>query len=183
MNSRVMPINDAKPASSGKVVVYVMSRDQRVHDNHALLEAQASALEQKLPLVVVFNLLNKSGVRAREHFEFMLVGLKEVEKNLKKHNIGFALTFGDNHKNLSDQLKDLEPVAVYFDFSPLRGPKAVHKAIADSVSYPCFVVDTHNIIPAWEASEAEEFAAHTFRSKVHKKLADRKSTRLNSSHT
>mgnify|MGYP003339011933 CR=1 FL=1 len=88
------------------------------------------------------------------------------------YNIGFALTFGDNHKNLSDQLKDLEPAAVYFDFSPLRGPNAVHKAIADSVSCPCFVVDAHNIIPVWEASGAEEFAAHTFRSKVHKKLAD-----------
>lgn len=171
MNSRVMPLNDVK-SSAGKVVVYVMSRDQRVHDNHALLEAQALAIEQKQPLIVVFNLLAKSGVRAREHFEFMLSGLKEVEQELRKHNIGFSLTFGSSKKELTDFLHKLSPSAVYFDFSPLRGPRATHQQIANSIDCPCLVVDTHNIIPVWVASESEEFAAHTFRSKVHAKLAD-----------
>ena len=45
----------SKHAESGKSVVYVMSRDQRVADNHALLAAQAKAIELGVGLVVVFN--------------------------------------------------------------------------------------------------------------------------------
>ena len=59
----------------GKCVLYVMSRDQRVADNHALLAAQKHALQKQLPLAVVFCLLPKTGVRSREHYEFMLKGL------------------------------------------------------------------------------------------------------------
>ena len=40
--------------NDGKCVLYVMSRDQRVQDNHALLAAQKHALAKKLPLAVVF---------------------------------------------------------------------------------------------------------------------------------
>jgi deoxyribodipyrimidine photo-lyase len=102
----------------------------------------------------------------------MLAGLKEVEQELKKHNIGFTLTFGGPKKELVELFHKLSPSAVYFDFSPLRGPRSLHEQLAGSIDCPCFVVDTHNIIPVWVASASEEFAAHTFRSKVHAKLAD-----------
>lgn len=171
MNPRIKPLNTVK-YQDGKTVVYVMSRDQRVHDNHALLEAQSTALEKKLPLVVVFNLYGSSGVRAREHFEFMIEGLKELEDELSKHDIGFILTFGKHNGELQTALKELDPTALYFDFSPLRGPKITREYLSSHLNCPCFVVDTHNIIPVWEASPAEEFAAHTFRTKVHYKLAD-----------
>lgn len=171
MNPRVKPLNSAKP-KDGKAVVYVMSRDQRVHDNYALLESQRVATEQKLPVIVVFNLLSQTGVRAREHYEFMLAGLKEVEAELNRHNIGFTITFGRHSGELKSLLADLDPSAVYFDFSPLRGPRKVHDDLANNLSCPCFVVDTHNVIPTWVASPSEEFAAHTFRTKVHRQLAD-----------
>ena len=38
-------------------IVYWMSRDQRVHDNWALLFAQKLALGKKKSLVVIFNLV------------------------------------------------------------------------------------------------------------------------------
>ena len=50
----------------GKCVLYVMSRDQRVSDNHALLAAQKHAMAKKIPLAVVFCLSPKTGDRARE---------------------------------------------------------------------------------------------------------------------
>lgn len=171
MNSRVKTLNTIK-TRKGRVVVYVMSRDQRVHDNYALLEAQSTAIKYNLPLTVLFNLYGSSGFRAREHFEFMLQGLKEVEVELSKYNVGFILTFGKYSGELQDSLIGLDPAAVYFDFNPLRGPKKTRNELSKNLSCPCFVVDTHNIIPTWEASPAEEFAAHTFRNKVHSKLAD-----------
>jgi len=171
MQSRIKPLN-AKSNPKGNCVVYVMSRDQRVKDNHALYEAQQEALSTKLPLLVVFNLLAKSGNRAKEHFEFMLTGLVEVEKDLAAKNIGFALTFGPVKSELLGYLKKLNPSSVYFDFSPLNGPRKVHDFLAKHLDAKCVVVDTHNIIPIWVASDHEEFAAYTFRNTVHKHLSD-----------
>jgi len=33
-------------------------------------------------------------------------------------------------------------------------------------------VDAHNIVPVWEASDKQEYAARTIRSKLNKKLSD-----------
>jgi len=171
MQSRIKPLN-TKSNPQGVCVVYVMSRDQRVRDNHALYEAQQEALTAKLPLVVVFNLLTKSGNRAKEHFEFMLSGLEQVEKDLAGKNIAFSLTFGSAKKQLLNYLKKLNPTSVYFDFSPLKGPRSVHDYLANQLEARCLLIDTHNIIPVWFASDHEEFAAYTFRNAVHKNLAD-----------
>lgn len=168
---RILSLNNQSTAP-GDCVVYVMSRDQRVADNHALLCAQRDALSQKLPLVVFFVLMPKHGVRAREHFAFMLDGLEEVARDLKKLNIPFVAHAGDQHKELEKFARTAKPAAVYFDFSPLREPRALQKTYAAQAKHPCHVVDTHNIIPLWCASDKQEFAAHTFRHKVHAHLEE-----------
>ena len=149
-----------------------MSRDQRVHDNHALIAAQADALENKLPLIVVFNVLPGSRYRKREHYRFMIDGLKEVEMELAANNISFVLTIGSATKNITNLVESLQPQSLYFDFSPLRGPRAMQKTIAKSVDCRAVVVDTHNIVPVWVTSDKEEFAAHTIRRKLHKLITE-----------
>ena len=170
MQDRIFQLNQARPVD-GQHVVYVMSRDQRLHDNHALLAAQQDALQQKLPLVIFFNVLPKTGFRAREHYQFMLEGLKELAENAKKFNISFIIKTGSAKENLHKLEKLLQPSAIYFDFSPLTGPRQLHQQFANTAPCPCYEVDTHNIIPARIASDHQEFAAHTFRSKVHARLA------------
>jgi len=169
MDSRIKKLNNL-PLTAGKCVIYVMSRDQRAHDNHALLRAQQLAIESSLPLVVVFNVLSKSGDRAREHYQFMIAGLRLVESDLRAHDIEFTLFFEDHAVGLLEQLNKLQPVAIVFDFSPLKGPINTKNYIADNADCSVEEVDTHNIIPIWTASEHEEFAAHTFRRKVHLQL-------------
>ncbi len=171
MASRVLELNKA-PATEGTCVLYVMSRDQRTRDNHALLEAQAEALEHKLPLLVVFNLLPVSGYRKREHYQFMVEGLKEVEADLQKKAIPFVVTIGSMPKNIRALARDMMPHSIYFDFSPLRGPRAAQKELAGAVDCRVVVVDTHNIIPVWVTSDKEEWAAHTIRRKIHSHIED-----------
>lgn len=166
--SRILTLQTG-PALGGPVV-YVMSRDQRVSDNHALLAAQEKALELKVSLVVVFNFFTPNGVRAYEHAEFMLTGLKEVAESLEVLSIPFIMTNGDGASSLETALEKLKPSALYFDFSPLKGPRASAKALAKSIGTNTYVVDTHNSIPVWVASDKQEYAAHTFRRKVHKYL-------------
>jgi deoxyribodipyrimidine photo-lyase len=96
----------------------------------------------------------------------MVEGLKQIAENLEKYNIPFVVV-----SDLDELCTQHKPAAVYFDFSPLRGPRAFQKSFAAAADYPVFVVDTHNIIPAWVLSDHEEFAAHTIRRKVHKQLA------------
>lgn len=169
MTSRILEISST-PLSDSTCVVYVMSRDQRVYDNHALLEAQKEAIENKLPLIVQFVLLPHSGVRAREHYQFMVDGLKQVENELGTLNIPFVISIGDMKSEVSLLVSLLKPRSVYFDFSPLRGPRRAIKAIAKSIKSRVLVVDTHNIVPTWVLSDKQEFAAHTIRRKLHKQI-------------
>lgn len=168
--SRIAQLNKSH-AHNGSSILYVMSRDQRVSDNHALLAAQAAALEQKLPLVVLFNFYAQSGVRSREHYEFMLAGLAEVGEHLTSLCIPFIIRTGDAVDSITEVIAEIDPSTIYFDFSPLSGPRRIARTIAASADRPVFVVDTHNIIPVWIASDKQEFAAHTMRHKVTRYLA------------
>lgn len=168
MDQRIFTLKEQ--SHKGDCVLYIMSRDQRVADNHALLAAQQRAIYEKLPLIVQFNLLPLTGVRGREHFTFMLEGLEEVAKNLNNLAIPFVLTHGKALSSYSSLISELNPTAVYFDFSPLSGPRNVAKTVASKYPGSTYVVDTHNIIPTWVTSTKLEFAAHTIRRKIHAHL-------------
>jgi len=172
MNDRSRKLND-KPVGGGQTcVLYIMARDQRVHDNHALAAAQQQALDIGVPLAVVFCLLPRSGRRAREHYRFMLDGLQEVEAKLAAHNIPFMMVLGDARERLAGVLHHLKPQAVYFDFSPLRGPQKLHAAVAEAADCAVFEVDSHNIVPVWQASDHQEIGARTLRPKIRRLLPD-----------
>lgn len=147
--------------------MYVMSRDQRLHDNHALLAAQAAANDQQLPLHIVFFLYDKTGLRAREHYQFMLDGLRVLAQDAQELNISFSLFAASE---ALDQLAKLNPTAVYFDYSPLRGSRLFKQNIASQLTCPVYEVDTHNVVPVWVASDKQEFAARTLRPKIHRLL-------------
>ena len=155
----------------GKCVLYVMSRDQRVQDNHALLAAQKHALAMNLPLAVVFCLYDKSGVRAREQYVFMLEGLRVVEKELEALNIPFMMLIGNPVEKINAVMHHTQPDAVYFDSNPLRGPRRLQQSVATEARCKIFVVDTHNIVPIWVASPKQEVGAYTLRPKLHKLFA------------
>jgi deoxyribodipyrimidine photo-lyase len=171
MQDRVIQLNK-KPIIKSKCVVYLMSRDQRVKDNHALLYAQAISIEQNLPLVVVFNLFPSLGVRKYEHFSFMLSGLEILAAELSDYNIPFIITSEQTSESLAEAIDQLGASAVYLDFSPLHRPRRFAKSLATILDCNVCVIDTHNIIPVWVASKKQEFAAHTLRTKVHKLLEE-----------
>ena len=51
------------------------------------------------------------------------------------------------------------------------GPVKFYSFVS-AINIPFEIVDAHNIIPIWKASEKQEFAAHTIRRKIHNKLED-----------
>lgn len=154
----------------GECVIYWMSRDQRVKDNYALLAAQDYARKHKLKLLVIFNLFTQPTIRLKQHYEFMIEGLKEVATKLHSLGIGFLLLTGDPIKNIIDIVDSENAAALFCDFSPLREAVATRMELGQKISVPCFEVDTNNVVPLWLASNKEEFSARTIRPKIHKLL-------------
>ena len=151
-------------------VVYWMSRDQRVHDNWAMIVSQQKALELKVPMEVVFCLVPAFlGATARQ-YRFMVDGLKQVEADLKKLNIPFRLLIGAPEVQISAYLKRIEAGLLISDFDPLRIKKEWKKRISSRIHIPFIEVDAHNVIPCWTTSDKQEFAAYTIRPKIEKRL-------------
>lgn len=153
-------------------VIYWMSRDQRVHDNWALLYAQKLALENKKSLAVVFNLVPDFLEATIRQYGFMLKGLKEVESELLKYNIPFILTTGKPEEKIPNLLASLKVSVLVSDFDPLKIKRIWKRDVAKQISIPFYEVDAHNIVPCLYVSNKLEFAAYTIRPKIHRGLIE-----------
>lgn len=153
-------------------VIYWMSRDQRVHDNWALLFAQHFAIEKKRPLAVVFNLVPDFLEAAIRQYGFMFKGLKQVETELRKYNIPFFLLSGKPENEIPKFLKRINASILISDFDPLRIKRIWKREIAKKISIPFYEVDAHNIVPCLFVSNKVEYGAYTIRPKIHKVLME-----------
>lgn len=147
-----------------------MSRDQRVHDNWALLYAAEQAAQHHTTLTVVFCLVTQFQNASFRQFDFMLTGLAEVEKELQNRGIGFILLEGSAPLVLPRWLHKQQAGGVVTDFSPLRIGREWREQLGQSISIPLIEVDAHNIIPAWITSPKQEYAARTIRPKINRLL-------------
>lgn len=171
MNSkRIRTLKFGKTGSGP--VAYWMSRDQRVKDNWALLFARRIALEAEVPVVVVFCLVNRFLGALRRHYEFMLKGLQEVDSVLARKKIPFFFLRGEPEKRIPEFVREYGIGTLVTDFSPLRIKRAWTEKVASQVEIPFYEVDAHNVVPCWEASQKQEYAAHTFRPKFYRLLPE-----------
>jgi deoxyribodipyrimidine photo-lyase len=151
-------------------VAYWMSRDQRVHDNWALIYAQELAMAQQEALVVLFCLVPSFLGAAVRQYLFMLAGLREVEKDLSGSNIPFYLVEGNPESTIPDFLRKYGIKTLVTVFDPLRIKRGWKRTVAEALDIPFFEVDTHNIIPCRVASEKLEYGAYTLRPKIRRLL-------------
>ncbi len=167
---RVRSLSGGKKKSGP--VVYWMSRDQRVHDNWALLYAQETALKSKAPLIVLFNLVPQFLEATLRQYDFMLTGLAETESEFIRHKIPFKLLLGNPSDEIPRFLKSISASALVTDFSPLKINRQWKNEITNRLDVPFYEVDAHNIVPCWIASPKLEFGAYTIRPKIHKLLPE-----------
>ena len=162
-------IREAAEAGPGPVV-YWMSRDQRVADNHALLAAQKRAMELKQPLAVVFNLVPGFLGATIRQYGFMLRGLEEVEDKLARKGIPFFLLRGEPAREIPAFVSSISAGCLFTDFDPLKIKVRWKTEVGDTIRIPFTEVDAHNIIPCRVVSKKQEWAAYTLRPKIHKFL-------------
>ncbi len=162
---RIHQLNNGQ-ASSGPVI-YWMSREQRVHDNWGLLHARNLAGNDQ-PLIVVFCLATSFLGATLRHYDFMLKGLQEVERELRAYDIPFSVLVGDPAITLPEFSSLSKAGAVVTDFDPLRIKQGWQREVGAKLSIPLIEVDGHNVIPARVVSTKQEYAARTIRPKIHK---------------
>lgn len=157
-----------------KGVLYWMSRDQRVQDNWAMIYAQQLAMSKNSWLHVCFCLVPKFLEATIRHYDFMLKGLQEVEKELRSLNISFHLLIGRAKERVPEFVKENDIGIVVCDFSPLRVPMSwveeLKTILPDDIYY--VQVDAHNIVPCWVTSDKKEYAARTIRRKIHARMGE-----------
>ena len=153
-------------------VAYWMSRDQRANDNWALLYAQHLAHKQKVPLFVVFCLVPQFLGATWRQYDFMLTGLREVAQELGEHQIPFYLIRGEPGDEIPKWLKAMEAGLLVTDFDPLYLKRKWKEQVGQSLTIPFLEVDAHNIVPCWLASPKQEWAAYSFRPKIHRALEE-----------
>ena len=155
----------------GDCVVYWMSREQRVNFNHAFHYAQQTAIDMKVPFIVVFNLVPRFLEATIRQFGFMLKGLEQVEKKCLDLNIDFRLLKGDPTINIPNFIEQTNAMLLVSDFSPLRVPsnwvaEVGKKLDQQARKVPLVQVDAHNVVPCWVASPKLEYSARTLRGKI-----------------
>ena len=153
-------------------IIYWMSRDQRVHDNWALLLAQKFAKERKTLLMVIFNLVRDFLEATMRQYGFMLKSLQQVDEELRKYNIPFYLLIGKPEIQIPRFVKDNNASILVTDFDPLRIKRIWKREVAKKIEVPFYEVDAHNIVPCLHVSDKTEFAAYTIRLKVQKNLPE-----------
>lgn len=164
--SRVRIITD-RIVSNSKSVIYIMSREQRVQGNYSLFYAKQLAAEKKLPLLVIFIFYTSSSSRLLSHFTFMAKGLEEVAQELQDLNIPFIIQQGSRVEVIKKLVSEYRPSHLIFDYSPLRSHKNV---LLQLKNLECTIheVDARNIVPVWEVSSKQEWAAYSLRPKLHR---------------
>jgi deoxyribodipyrimidine photo-lyase len=149
-----------------------MFRDHRVRDNWAMLYAQSVALERKQPLRVLVTPLAFANVTTTRQLNFLMQGLIGIQKDLEKLNIAMDILPAADAKSIVKYLREQKAGGLVCDFSPLLEAREVVGEIAEISGTPVHQVDAYNIVPCWEASDKQEFAAYTIRPKINRQLGE-----------
>jgi deoxyribodipyrimidine photo-lyase len=153
-------------------VLYWMSRDQRLYDNWSFVFAADYARKRNQPLVIVFVLAKKFLGATVRQYDFMLAGLREVQKQCARKNIPFYMILGDPTFEIPTFVKKYKVATVVTDFDPLRLKQRWQAQLAKKLAVPFYEVDAHNIVPCRFVSSKCEYGAYTLRPKIHRVLAE-----------
>ncbi len=156
------------PPQEGKYVLYWMQASQRAEWNHALEYALLCANERRKPFLVFFGLTDRFPEANLRHYRFMLEGLQETQRTLKKRGIKMVVRHGSPEKGVLEVAQDA--VLCVTDRGYLRIQRQWRTYVAERIPCPFFEVESEVIVPVERASSHEEYGAYTLRPKIKRLL-------------
>ena len=152
-------------------VLYWAQMNRRVDANHGLLHAIELANLHHLP-VLYYEGLTCSYPYANDRLHtFILQGVPESARRLKKAGIGYCFYLRKRHSEPNDVLYALakRAAALVTDDYPVFIAREHNRRVPARLDIPYFAVDSSCIVPM-RTIEKHEFAAYTIRPKIHRAL-------------
>ena len=163
---RLNHLNDREPAASGRYVLYWMQQSQRAEYNHALEYAARTANQRGEGLVVGFGLMDDYPEANLRHYAFMLEGLAEVEKTLRRRGIRFVVRRGSPEDVALDLARQASQVVC--DRGYLRFQRRWRARVAEEAGCCVIEVEGDAVVPVEQVSNKAEYAARTIRPKLNR---------------
>jgi deoxyribodipyrimidine photo-lyase len=169
VNSNRCNIIHKSSTAKNNNIAYWMSRDQRITDNWALLTALNLGYKYKSQVRIVFCISPQFLNATLRQYDFMLKSLLIEQQKAIQLNIFFDIIIGEPTQTIPKYLQENNSTTLVTDYSPLK----IKSTWLDSLHHldlNICEVDSHNVIPVWQASDKQEFAAYTIRRKIGKQI-------------
>jgi len=165
--SRIHMLKKSAP-KKGRYVLYWMQQSQRAEYNHALAYAVGQADELEQGVLVLFALMDDYPEANRRHYAFMLEGLLETRNALAK--MGILMVIRKEHPVNAAVSLGADASLIVCDRGYLRHQIAWRRQLAEKAVCPVIQVESDVVVPVEVASSKAEYAARTFRPRIHKHI-------------
>lgn len=170
---RIFQANQAELKADRQYVLYWAQMNRRVDSNHGLLHAVELGNQHGLP-VLYYEGLTCSYPYANDRLHtFILGGVPETEKRLKKASIGYVFYLRKKKTDQNDILYRLaaQAAAIVTDDYPVFIARQHNESVAAKIDIPYLMVDSSCIVPM-RSIEKRQYGAYTIRPRIHKLLPE-----------
>jgi deoxyribodipyrimidine photo-lyase len=170
---RSRKLNDKPVRPERQYVLYWSQMNRRVDSNHALLYAARIANEHGLPLLFYEGLTCSYPYANDRIHTFMLEAVPKTAHRLKSHGIGYVFYLRRRRSDPDDALYRLagQAAVVVTDDYPTFVARWHNSRVPAKVDVAYFAVDSSCVVPM-NTFTKQEYAAYTFRPKIHRALPD-----------
>jgi len=167
--SRIRFLNTNRVQRGPDVILWLQA-SVRTSCNHALEYAIEQANELQKPLTALFVMTPAYPEANERHYSFLLEGLADAGKALRRRGIPLVVREGDPAGMVTDLAGDA--CLVVTDRGYLRHLREWRARVAESIECPLIQVESDVVVPVDTVSEKEEYAAATIRPKIHRHLPE-----------
>ncbi len=160
---RIKELNE-KEIQDGTYVLYWMQQSQRAEWNQALEYAIEQSQELNQGVIVCFGLMDNYPEANTRHYTFM----QELSEGLANRKIKFVLKVGHPVDVAVDLAADAS--IIICDRGYLKHQREWRTRLGEKAKCKVVQVESDVVVPVEIASDKEEYAARTIRSKITKKL-------------
>src|SRR5438270_5019042 len=170
-SERIRQLNGAVERPDRKYVLYWAQANRRVDANHGLLYAVETANRLNLPVLYYEGVTCVYQYANDRLHTFLLQGVPETAKRLKKAGIGYAFNLRRTRDSKPTYFLDLakDAAAVVTDDYPIFIIREHNAQMPANIDVPYYAVDSSCVVPM-SVLEKREFAAYTIRPKIHRLL-------------
>ncbi len=167
--TRIQHLND-REIVQGRYVLYWMQQSQRAEMNHALEYGVQEANRLGCGVVVAFGLTDDYPEANLRHYTFMLEGLKETDRALRKRGVRMIVRRGSPPEVALELGR--EASLIVCDCGYLRHQRSWREKVAGEAGCRVVQVESDLIVPVETASAKAQIGARTLRPRIHRQLPD-----------